>query len=385
MAKLEMTSKMLDETQKSTSSSLNRVNILNEKIEIRQVLISQIGEEISLIDQEISSLKNKIKEQEDELESLKKEYAQLMYHAYIRRNSYDKLMFILSAKTFSQSYRRFRYLQEFSDYRQQQAKRIEELTMSLNDKLKEIERHRIEKETVLRVRETENTKLQEEKTKQESLVSELKDKEKDLLKEIKKHQKQIDAFNDKIEKLIAEEERKARERAEKARLAKEKAAKAAAGQKSGKEPLVTPMTKEEKLIAGNFEKNKGRLPWPVERGIIVGKFGIHPHPVLSHVTTNNKGIYIQTEKGENARAVFEGEVTQLFSIPGNNNAIIVRHGNYRTVYSNLTDIYVKEGDKVNAKQKLGKIYSDPEDGKTSLYFMVWKEKELQNPELFLAK
>jgi len=307
-------------------------------------------------------------------------------------------MFILSANSFSQSYRRFRYLKEFSEYRKDQAEKIEYLTIVLNDKLDELEKNKNEKQYVLKKREIENSQLVNEKSKQQTVISDLKKKEKDLLKQIKTHQKQIDIFNDKIERLIIEEERKAREKAEKARIAKEKAAAAKAAAEKAKTGTTTAtkpttqsapistMTKEEQLIAGNFEKNIGRLPWPVSKGIIVGKFGIQPHPVLSHVTTINKGIYIQTEKGEDARAVFEGEVTQRFSIPGNNNAIIVRHGNYRTVYSNLTDIYVKEGDKVVAKQKLGKIYSDPEDGdKTSLYFMVWKEKELQNPELFLAK
>ncbi len=161
---------------------------------------------------------------------------------------------------------------------------------------------------------------------------------------------------------------------------------------AGKTPPPSPtkqeftLTKEEKLIAGNFEKNKGRLPWPVEKGIITGKFGPHPHPVWKEVIENNKGIYIQTQKGSDARCVFEGVVSQRFSFPGSNNSVIVVHGNYRTVYSNLTDIYVKEGDKVTAKQKIGKIYTDTEDDdKTSLYFMLWKDKDLLDPESFLAK
>jgi septal ring factor EnvC (AmiA/AmiB activator) len=417
LEKLQMTGKMLDDNKKNTTSTLSRLNMLNEKITTRQTLISQINEEITLVDADILKLRNEIGLQQTELQSIKQEYAQLMYHTYLRRNSHDKLMFILSAKTFSQSYRRLRYLQEFSDYRKEQAKHVENVTTELNAKLSELERAKTEKQTVLVQREVENKQLVSEKDKQRFLISDLKKKEKDLVKQQNIQQRQINNLNDKIAKLIAEEERKAEERqqkeAEKKRAAEEKKRLAEEKKQNNKPkpattskttnnsvatvstPKPTPvvpekkvgyvMTKEEQLIAGNFEKNKGRLPWPVSKGIIVGRFGIQQHPVLTHVTTNNKGIYIQTEKNEDARAVFEGEVTQRFSIPGNNNAVIIRHGNYRTVYSNLTDIYVKEGDKVSAKQRIGKIYTDSEDGKTALYFMVWKEKELQNPELFLAK
>ena len=149
---------------------------------------------------------------------------------------------------------------------------------------------------------------------------------------------------------------------------------------------VSTLTKEEKLISGNFAANQGRLPWPTDKGFISGRYGVHPHPVLKHVTTNNKGIYIQTPAGTNARAVFEGEVTQRFSIPGSNNAVIIKHGEFRTVYANLTSIYVNVGDKVSAKQSIGKIYTDGEnDNKTELYFQVWKGKVLQNPESWVAR
>lgn len=391
LKKIEMTGKMLDETKKSTTTSLNRLKMLNEQISMRQSLINQINNEIQLIDNEIKKMHEEIELQQKKLASLKEEYAQLMYHTYLRKDSHDKLMFILSANNFSQSYRRLRYLQEFSNYRKEQGKQIEQLTIELNEKLSAMEMAKNEKKLVLQRRENENNNLKNEENKQKNLVSELKKKENVLLKELKQQQKQINDLNNKIANLIAEEERKARERAEKERLAREKAAREKAISE-GKKPKQAStekqeykLTKEEQLISGNFEKNKGRLPWPVSKGIIVGKFGIQQHPVLTYVTTNNKGIYIQTKEGEDARVVFEGEVTQRFSIPGNNNAVIIKHGNYRTVYSNLTEIYVKEGDKVKGKQKIGKIYTDSEENKTELYFMVWKEKELQNPELFLAK
>ena len=145
------------------------------------------------------------------------------------------------------------------------------------------------------------------------------------------------------------------------------------------------MNREEKLVAGNFEKNKGKLPLPVEKGFISGHYGIQPHPFLDKVQVNNKGTYIQTPAGSDARAIFEGEVTQCFSVPGSNNSVIIKHGNYRTVYSNLTTLYVKAGDKVSTKQKIGKVFTDKEnDNKTELYIMVYKDTEIQNPETWLA-
>ena len=375
MAKLATTSKLLEENKQSTSSSLNKLNLLTEQISDRQLLISQINQELKYIDNEIIAKRNEIEQKQLQLESLKKEYAELMYRTYLRSNSHDKLMFILSAQTLGQSYRRLRYLQEFSNYRKYQAEEIEALTIDLNNQLSNLEKRRTDRRLAMKRREVETTQLAQEKDSQQVLIADLKKKETDLTKQLKTQQKQMDNLNNRIANLIKEEEDR-----------KRRAAEAEARKRGAAAPKEIPMTKEEQLIAGNFEKNQGKLPWPVERGIISGKFGIQPHPTLKHVTVNNKGIYIQTVQNADARSVFEGVVTQRFAAPGNNNAVIVRHGNYRTVYSNLTDIYVKEGDKVTAKQKIGRIYTDREDGnKTTLYFMVWKEKDLLNPESWVTK
>ena len=214
----------------------------------------------------------------------------------------------------------------------------------------------------LSVRDVEKLVKDLGKTKKEK-----KAKEKKLIAQQKKQQKTADELNRKIQALIDAEVKKESKKG------------------SSKQNKIT-LTKEESLIAGNFEKNKGRLPWPVEKGFVSGKFGIQKHPVLEHVTTNNKGIYIQTNMGADARAVFEGVVTQCFSIPGSNNAVIIKHGNYRTVYTNLTTIYVKEGDKVTAKQKIGRIFVDEEnDNKTEMLLMLYLNTTLLNPEPWLAK
>lgn len=217
----------------------------------------------------------------------------------------------------------------------------------------------------MQAQKSERTKLKEQQKKQDQLVADLQKKEKSLKAELKKQQQLANKLNKQIEDKIAAEAKKS-------------------VSKAGKDNTYT-LTKEEKLVSGNFEKNKGRLPWPVEKGILTGSFGKQAHPVLKHVSVDNKGVYIQCPKGTKARAVFDGEVTQVFSIPGSNNAVIIKHGAYRTVYANLTKVYVKAGDKVKPKQDIGIIYTDTDDGnKTELYFQVWKDKQLQNPELWLS-
>ena len=407
---LEMTSKMLKETKKSQKSSLNKLTIISKNINERKTLIKNIGTEIGKLDQQIGLLNQEKVRLEGNLKALKADYARLVEEAHINRSLYAKIMFVLSAKSFDQSYRRLRYLQEFSDYRKQQVYKIQGIKVQIEHKNDSLLVHKTTKVQVVKQKETEAKNLTKDEQKEKVLLTDLQKKEAKLRADLKIQQKKAAELNNKIERLIAEEIRKAeakRAAAEKKRLAEEHATekKRAADEVkvtkpgSKKEPKPTPevskpvtnpsvslLTKEETLISGNFERNQGRLPWPTSNGFISGHFGIHEHPVLKHVTTNNKGIYVQTPVGSSARAVFEGVVTQRFSIPGSNNAVIIQHGNYRTVYANLTQIFVKEGDHVTAKQAIGKIYTDDErDNKTELYFQVWNGKTLQNPESWIAR
>lgn len=377
LKQLETTGKMLNETKKNEKVTLNKLNIINRNISERKRLINDISTEIDALDLSMDSLRLQMTDLEAQLTYAKADYERLVQEThYALTNNNTPLLFILSADSFDKMYRRFRYLQEFSAYRKEQAKRIADLQNDITLRNQTLEQHRKSKQDVLQLREREHQKLTGDQRKQKQMLTQLKKKEKDLLAQQKKHQKKADELNNRIEKLIAEEIRKAE--------AKKKTT--ATTEKTQGKPSVTTLTKEETLIAGNFEKNKGRLPWPVEKGFVSGRYGIQPHPVLQHVTINNKGIYIQTPAKSDARAVFEGEVTQRFSIPGSNNAVIIKHGNYRTVYANLTEIYVKEGDKISPKQKIGRIYVDPEnDNKTELYFQVWKDKTLENPSNWLAK
>ena len=410
LQKLEMTSKMLNETKKSQKSSLNKLTIISKNINERKTLIKNIGTEIGKLDQQIGQLNQEKVRLEGNLKALKADYARLVEEAHINRSLYAKIMFVLSAKSFDQSYRRLRYLQEFSDYRKQQVYKIEGIKVQIEHKNDSLQVHKTTKVQVVKQKETEAKILTKDQQKEKVLLTDLQKKEAKLRADLKIQQKKAAELNNKIERLIAEEIRKAeakRAAAEKKRLAEEQATEkkhtteevkttkpgskkepkqTAEVSKPTTSPSVSLLTKEETLISGNFERNQGRLPWPTSNGFISGHFGIHEHPVLKHVTTNNKGIYIQTPVGSSARAVFEGVVTQRFSIPGSNNAVIIQHGNYRTVYANLTQIFVREGDHVTAKQAIGKIYTDDErDNKTELYFQVWNCKNLQNPESWIAR
>ena len=388
LKRLETTSKVLSETKKTQRSSLNKLNIINKNIKERKSLINNITREISALDNEITKLNSENRKLQRELETYQADYANMVREAYINRSVYSKILFILSAETFDQSFRRLRYMQEYSEYRKEQMRKIENTKLEIAKKTEQLAQHKKTQVDIKSQKNVEQNKLIADQRKENSVYADLKKKEKKLQADLKKQQKIANDLNRKIEALIAEEVRKAEEKRrkeEQARRVKEPGA---------KEPETTPrttekgyaMTKEEKLISGNFAANSGRLPWPVERGFISGRFGVQPHPTLKYVTTNNKGIYIQTPTKTNARAVFEGVVTQRFSVPGSNNGVIIQHGQYRTVYANLTNIYVRVGQKVDAKQNIGQIYTDPEnDNKTELFFQIWKERTILNPESWIAR
>lgn len=421
LEEIEMTNQLLNETKKTTRSSLNRLNLISNQILSRKKVISILNQEIGGIDSQINKLRREVNRLEQELKVKQKNYGKSAKGMYKRRKSQDKLLFILSADNFAQSLRRMRYLREFADWQKRQAAEIVVKQREIEEKRSALEKTRKNKQVLLGSRENENQKLQTEESSQKTEVQQLNKKQRDLQAQLKKKKQQADALNQQIEKQIAieiaraeEEARIARqkaerERAEKARLAREareirKKQAAASGKKiveEKEEPEPEPepiraervaevkggyaMTREEKKLSDNFAGNKGRLPFPVTgRHTIVGTFGEQQHQDLKYVRTNNSGIDIQTSPGADARAVFNGEVTRVFVVPGYNNSVIVRHGNYLTVYSNLSQVYVKAGDRVSTRQSIGKIFTDTEDGNaTILSFQLWKEKTKLNPATWL--
>ncbi|HOI27285.1 MAG TPA: peptidoglycan DD-metalloendopeptidase family protein [Paludibacteraceae bacterium] len=363
--------KSLTENRQSTKISLKQLERLNHDIKNRSQVIENQGKEIKNLEGKITDMNQDLDYMLAEYNYMKRKYVELIYHAYVKQNNRNRLLFILSASSFQEAYRRFDYLNKFASMRRQQAESLEQSRVNLDKKKQDIEQAKLESEKLLKNHENEKKELLVQKEKQNQVVTSLQEREKELKKELKEQQRLSEELNGKIQDLIAKQAKESAERAKKKQATKAKT-------KGG-----YAMTKTETIVSGGFEKKQGNLAWPVN-GMITGRFGRQVHPVLKHVTTDNKGIYITAVSGSDAKAVYDGIVTQRFSVPGSNNAIIVRHGNFLSVYANLTKIYINVGDKVNTGDKIGKIFEDPDDKyRATLFFQIWKEKDLQNPEKWL--
>ena len=358
LKELEETKKMIQQTNSNEKATVNKLNLLNKDIQTRKRLIHDLNYEIQGLDQEMTRLSMKRDSLQADLEALKESYAELVRQSHYTIADESPLLFILSAEDFQQMLRRVRYMQEFQQFRKEQVARIENTQAEIDMQNQMLSENKSNKEEAVRTHKVQQDNLSRDEKKQKAMLEQLKKKKSTLLAQQKKQQKKADDLNRKIEELIAKEMSKSEGKA---------------------------LSKEQTLIAGGFEKNKGRLPMPVEKGFISGHFGVQAHPTLEKVTVNNKGVYIQTSAGTQARAVYEGEVTSCFVMSGTT-AVIIQHGNYRTVYSGLASVSVKKGDKVKAKQAIGTIYSDPEDDNaTTLFFQIWLNKNILNPEQWLAK
>lgn len=355
---IEQTNKMLKQTKKDETATLNKLQLINKNIKNQKQLIHTLDNEIVALNREMKQLGATRDSLQIVLERYKDDYAEMVRKSHYARVQQSPLLFLLSSDNFQQLARRARYLQEFAHFRQEQVRRIENTQAEIDTQNELLRANKSDKETALSSRKREQENLKRDERKQQNMLNQLKSKEKDLSKQLQQKQKKVAALNKKIDEMV----RKQTEKASK-----------------------TTLTKEQKLLAGGFEANKGRLPWPVEKGMISGHFGKQQHPVYSQVTIDNKGIYLQTVAGAKARSVYKGEVTSCFMI-ANTYAVIIQHGNYRTVYSNLIKLMVKQGDKVEPKQAIGTIFTDPEqDQKTELYFQIYKDRDILNPELWIAK
>ncbi len=359
---IEYSNNLLNETQKNRRNSLQRVRILSKRIQLRNDIIRNINLDLDLINKNIEQKNSMITDMEKDLSGIREQYAELVVHAYWSNRKKDKLMFILSSEHFNQAYRRMKYIKQYTAYRKKQAILIRQMQISVVKELEMLEDIKLEKEVLVLEKRNENHSLEKEKQNKNRMVSELKRKEKELKSEIIKKRKIAEKLEKEIAKIIAEEVRKARSKS-----------------------IYDFLTPEEKLISDNFQGNKGKLPWPVERGLIISKFGVHPHPVLKQITIDNNGVDIATVRGAEARALFEGVVTKVVAILGANYTVIIRHGNFLTVYQNLVDLKVKQGDDVAVKQVLGTVYTDEEEKSTLLHVQIWKEKAIQNPEDWISR
>jgi len=367
---IRLINQMLQETRKTTEVSLNHLVMLNTRINRRERLLVAIGREMEALEQQIAQQSKAVAELSAKLNSIRDSYAKMIRYAYLNRSRYQRMAFLFSAESFNQAYLRLRYMREYARHRQLQAQRIITTQEKLRDEIARLEQRKSEQETLMAEHQRIVSELNREKSEQNQTVRTLRRREQDLTQRLRRQERARRELQRSIERIIAEERRRSQEqaRAEGRRVV----------------PGTFALSPQEQIISDNFAANKGRLPWPVERGVISGTFGVHAHPVLRNIQIVNNGIDISTVPGAKARAVFDGTVSRVVLVPGAFYAVIVRHGDFLTVYSHISQVTVQSGDRVSIRQEIGTVATDPGDGKTMIHFEIWSGNQKLNPASWLA-
>ena len=389
------TESLLKDTKKDVGSQLNGLAALTGQIEERKRYILAINNDMEAIERELSSLEYQLNVLQKDLKDKKKKYEASVRYLYKNKSVEEKLMFIFSAKSLSQTYRRMRYVREYATYQRLQGEEI--LKKQEQIRKKKVERQQVKnaKEGLLKEREAEKAKLEDQEKEKRTLVANLQKKQKGLQSEINKKRREANQLNARIDRLINEEIERARKRAEEARRnatvrekteSKDKKSTEVATTTKSKPLDVYTMSKEDRELSGSFAANRGKLPMPITGPyIIASHYGQYAVEGLRNVQLDNKGIDIQGKRGAQARAIFDGKVAAVFQLNGLFN-VLIRHGDYISVYCNLSSASVKSGDTVKTKQEIGLIFSDGTDnGRTVLHFQLRKEKEKLNPEPWLNR
>ena len=389
---------LLKTTKKTVSSQLNGLAALTGQIEERKRYILTINNDVESIDRELSSLERQLGKLQRDLKDKKKKYESSVQYLYKNRSIEEKLMFIFSARSLAQTYRRLRYVREYATYQRLQGEEVLKKQEQVNKKKAELRQVRAAKADLLKERESEKMKLEKQEKEKRTLVTSLQKKQRGLQNEIAKKRREANQLNARIDRLIAEEIEKARKRAaEEARreaaarkkdgAKTDKSATASGASKTKAAPLETyTMSKADRELSGDFANNRGKLPMPISGAyIITSHYGQYAVEGLRNVKLDNKGIDIQGRPGAQARAIFNGKVAAVFKLNGLFN-ILIRHGAYISVYCNLSSALVKQGDTVTTKQAIGQVFSDGADGgRTVLHFQLRREKEKLNPEPWLNR
>lgn len=355
---------LLKSSVKKRTNVLTEVETVQLKIDRQDALIRLTNRQINRLNQEINLNLRNIEQLRGELEKLKKDYAEMVVAARKNQSTQNRLMFLLSSESFWQAYKRMAYMKQYAAYRKQQGEQIAEKTKTLQQYTNDLVAQRKDKERLIRENREAQKALDTVRSRQNSLVQQLKRKEKSYAAQIKKKQQQQDAIDREIARLIRE-------------------AIAASNKKAGTKTANFVLTPEAKALAASFVANKGRLPWPVQKGIVTQKFGTQPHPVVRTTTIKSNGVTLSVPQGTDARSVFEGKVLNIVQFKGSNPIVLIQHGNYITSYKNLSRVYVKKGDKIAAKQAIGQIFTNKDTGKTALQFSLFQNTTPQNPALWL--
>ncbi|SDG42400.1 murein hydrolase activator EnvC family protein [Chitinophaga filiformis] len=427
----------LKTTKKSTRESLSQLRALRDKITLRTRLINNINEEINFINGDINAAYRDIKTLEKDLDTLKSQYAQLVVYAYKNRSTYDMLNFIFSAETFNDAIKRYQYLKQYRDYRRRQADNILETRELLSKKIESLQDQKVKRSSTLKVEQEQRTILEVDKKEKDKVLTGLKGREKELLADINKNKKDAQKVQAAIQAAIRREIEIARRQAEEEAAAKRKAAaeekrrrdeaakKAAAlaaanaaanaaknnnnavaenkpetkpAEPAPKPPAPAPepekpvrtenvleATPEALALSESFENNRGKLPWPVASGHIIGHFGRQQHAVIDRITVENDGVIIGTSRGAAVRAIFQGEVRTVAVIPGGGSLVIIRHGQYFTNYARLQSVSVRTGDRVSTGQLIGTAGTNELENLGEVELQIYRGIQKQNPEFWIRK
>ena len=365
---IKQINKLLFSNEKQKKSVLTEFEDLSLKIDVRGRLIRVTNEQANRLTQKIGVNQRIIGQQRKDLENLKKDYSEMIRKSYQSDSGQSRMMFLFSSESFLQAYKRSQYLNQYTSFRKKQGELIVEKTKTLQQLNTDLVAQKLKKEELVKENKTAQHQYKNEQSSQQQLIKALKKKERSFVSQIKKKQKKAAAINKEIQRLIRE-------------------AIAASNKAAGKNlnAKVFTLTPEDQLISDNIIANKGKLPWPVEQGVVVQKFGKQPHPIVKTTMIQSNGVTIATPQSSEARAVFEGKVMSIIGFKGSNPTVLIQHGNYITTYSNLSEVYVIKGQKVKAKEKIGKVFTNPETGKTKLKFSVFKNSSPTNPKSWIFR
>lgn len=384
-AEIRAQEELLRSKNKIQKSVLTVINIQNKKIQLFEKVISTSEKQAKVLKNNMYLNQLEINKLKSELKTLKEDYAQMILKSYKSRSEQSRAMFLLSSENFTQAYKRAQYMKQYSTFRKLQGEEIVIKTRKLGSYNEKLEVQKEEKQQLIKIKTKEQNELAAAKQEQEKLVNSLKKDKKKITAEINAKQKEARVIDQRIRKLISEAIAEANRRtAEANKKANPTKVVTAAETRAFASSSVILLTPEDKIVSDNFKANRGRLPWPVEKGTIYQGFGDRPHPVYKLLTVHNSGIDIDTNEGANARAVFGGIVTKVIALTPVNKAVFVQHGDHFTVYQNLSSVSVSKGDKVSIKQVLGRIRTNGDSGRTLLKFMVMQNATPTNPSSWLT-
>jgi septal ring factor EnvC (AmiA/AmiB activator) len=372
--------RLLESVKSKEKSVTNQLMLQQQKIGLKQKLISTTERQTKLLNNDMYINQVEINRLKKELDQLRADYAEMIVKSYKSRSEQSRAMFLLSSQNFLQAYKRAQYMKQYASYRRTQGEEIKGKSVLLSSYNEKIGIQKTEKQKLLAENQKEKAALEIEKAEQEKIVQAIKKDKKQITAEIKKKQNETRQIDRQIDKLIREAIAAANK---KTAVAAAKANPGKAAPKAAASETKIILTPESKIIADNFRANKGKLPWPVEKGAVTLGYGDQPHPVYKSLVIHNSGVEITTEQGSNARAVFGGEVSRVIVLSPVNKAVMIQHGDYFTVYQNLSSVSVSKGDKVSTKQSIGKIRTSGDTGKTVLKFLILQNTVYNNPQTWL--